>query len=131
MARGYRDEDPCEPSAIESIKEAALAEAEDSKRKARKAIVLPERETAQQSAIRIAQDAVLILRRELAYRVELSAIHPGLIEMQDLVALLKLVRDLGSAAGGDDLPEQKVNYDRLTPAERVQLAALQLKVSYE
>lgn len=116
------DDAPAPPE--ELTREAAEA-------RAREALVLPEKETSREACLRIAQDAVLILRRELAYRVELAAILPGQVSMQDLIALLRLVKDLGAATGDPDAPEQKANYDRLTPAERVQLAALQLKVSYE
>ena len=104
---------------------------EEARKQARAAIVLPAKETSQESCLRIAQDAVLVLRRELAYRAELAMLMPGQVSMQDIVQLLRLVKDLGAAVGDPDAPEQKANYDRLTPAERVQLAALQLKVTYE
>jgi hypothetical protein len=112
------------PPPAELTREAAESQA-------RLAVVLPASETSKESCLRIAQDAVLILRRELAFRVELAAIMPGQVSMQDLIALLRLVKDLGDATRDPGESEQKANYDRLTPAERVQLAALQLKVTYE
>lgn len=91
----------------------------------------PEPETAEQAIIHIAQDAVVILRRELAYRAELSMTRPGVISMGDCIALLRLTTDLGAAAmRGDDGDALRANYDRLSPSERVQLAALQMKVDY-
>jgi hypothetical protein len=88
-------------------------------------------ETAEQAITRIAQDAVVILRRELAYRAELSLSEPGRISMSDLVALLRLTADLGVAAmRGEDSQATRADYSRLSPDELAQYAALSLKVGY-
>lgn len=100
-------------------------------RRAREAVQDPGIETAEDAITHIAQDAVLILRRELAYRAELSRIMPGLMSMTDTVALLRLTTELGEAVKrGSDETEQQVDYSPLSPQERVQLAALLLKVNY-
>jgi hypothetical protein len=92
---------------------------------------LPEAETAQAAVVAISQDAVLILRRELAYRANLSMLQPGLVNMSDCIALLRLATELGAAAAkGQDGEAQQADYSRLSPEERVQLAALLLKVDY-
>ena len=92
---------------------------------------VPAIETSQEALVCIAQDAVLILRRELAYRAVLSIEEPGRVSMFDCIALLRLTTELGAAAGrGSEEVGQKANYDRLSPAERVQLASLLLKVDY-
>jgi hypothetical protein len=88
-------------------------------------------ETAEQAITHIAQDAVVILRRELAYRAELCLSSPGRISMSDLVALLRLTADLGVAAMRDeDGQAQRADFSRLSPEERAQFAALMLKVDY-
>lgn len=90
-----------------------------------------EPETSQEAITRIAQDAVVILRRELAFRAELSLADPGSVSMTDCIALLRLTTELGAAAmRGADGDVLRANYDRLSPSERVQLAALQMKVDY-
>jgi hypothetical protein len=88
----------------------------------------PPTETAEQALVHIAQDAVVILRRELSWRATLRA---GSVLMSDCIALLRLAAELGAAAkrgAGDE--EQQLDYSRLSPGERVQLAALLLKVDY-
>jgi hypothetical protein len=88
-------------------------------------------ETAQVAVANISQDAVVILRRELAYRADLSMRQPGLVNMSDCIALLRLATELGAAAAkGQDGESQQADYSRLSPEERVQLAALLLKVDY-
>jgi hypothetical protein len=88
-------------------------------------------ETAQAAVVAISQDAVLILRRELAYRANLSMLQPGLVNMSDCIALLRLATELGAAAAkGQDGEAQQADYSRLSQEERVQLAALLLKVDY-
>jgi hypothetical protein len=91
--------------------------------------VVPETETVQEAVVHIAQDAVLILRRELAHQAELSLLCPGTVKMDDLVALLKLTAELGATAKRGD-EAQQADYSRLSPEERAQLAALLLKVDY-
>jgi hypothetical protein len=92
---------------------------------------LPEVETAQAAVVAISQDAVVILRRELAYRANLSVLQPGLVNMSDCIALLRLATELGAAAAkGQDGEAQQADYSRLSQEERVQLAALLLKVDY-
>ncbi len=91
--------------------------------------LVPETETVQEAVVHIAQDAVLILRRELAFQAELSQRTPGYVKMDDLVALLKLSAELGTRAKRGD-EEQQPDYSRLSADERVQLAALLLKVDY-
>lgn len=90
---------------------------------------LPEPEPVEDSLLAIAQDAVIILRHELRSKAELAVRHPGWMSMTDCIALLRLTAELGDAAkrgqeGG------AANYDRLSPEEREQLAALLLKVDY-
>jgi hypothetical protein len=97
----------------------------------RASLALPEKETSQESLQRIAQDAVLILRREFAFRAEMALRMPGLLTVFDLNQLLRTMAGLTELARDPEESQQKANYDRLTPAERVQLAALQLKVTYE
>ena len=90
---------------------------------------VPPTETAEQALVGIAQDAVVILRRELAFRSALSMKAPGGVKMKDLVAMLKLLVDLvPTAMKGHE--GQSANFDALTPEERVQFAALLSKVEY-
>lgn len=91
---------------------------------------VPETETAAEAITRIAQDAVVILRRELAYRAELSMLSPGRISMSDCIALLRLTTDLGEAAKRGADGDAPADYSRLSPDERAQLATLLLKVDY-
>lgn len=93
-------------------------------------LAIPETETVQQSLLAIAQDAVVILRRELAWKARMAEVRPGLMEMSDVVALLKLMTELGEAAKRGAEGGPVANYDRLTAAEREQLATLLLKVDY-
>lgn len=88
-----------------------------------------EPETSEEAIIRIAQDAVVILRRELEYRAAVSALEPGSVSMGDCISLLRLTTELGSAARRGDA-QGEADYSRLSPQERVQLAALLLKVDY-
>lgn len=88
-------------------------------------------ETSEQALVGIAQDAVIILRRELAWRASLSVMRPGSLSMSDTIALLRLATELGAAAKrGAEGDSQRADYTRLSPEERVQLAALLLKVDY-
>lgn len=88
----------------------------------------PPTETAEQALVGIAQDAVVILRRELSWRATLRA---GSVSMGDCIALLRLATELGAAAKrGQEDEGQQADYSRLSPTERVQLAALLLKVDY-
>lgn len=91
--------------------------------------LVPNAETAQEAVVRIAQDAVLILRRELAWRAEMSIKRPGLIKMEDLVALLRFAAELGATASKSE-DGKAADYSRLSAEERAQLAALLLKVDY-
>ena len=93
----------------------------------RASLVMPAVETAQESLMRIAQDAVLILRRELAFRAAMSERMPGLLTVFDINALLRTMTELAPLAKqpGED---KEADYSRLTPAERAQLATLLLKV---
>ncbi len=88
-----------------------------------------EPEPVEASLLGIAQDAVIILRHELRAKAELAVSRPGWMSMGDCIALLRLTTELGEAAKrGQD--GGHANYDRLSPAEREQLAALLLKVDY-
>lgn len=87
-------------------------------------------ETVGESLLHIAQDAVVILRRELAWKARLAEVRPGLMNMSDCIALLKLMAELGEAAKRGDEGGAEANYDRLTAEEKQQLAALLLKVDY-
>lgn len=87
----------------------------------------PPTETAEQALTRIAQDAVVILRRELAWR---AGLRPGTVSMSDCIALLRLATELGAAARRGAEDSAQADYSRLSPDERVQLAALLLKVDY-
>lgn len=90
---------------------------------------VPPTETAEQALVGIAQDAVVILRRELAFQSALSMRGPGTVKMKDLVAMLKLLVDLvPHAMKGHE--GQGANFDALTPDERIQFAALLSKVEY-
>lgn len=84
-------------------------------------------ETAEQALVGIAQDAVVILRRELSWRATLRA---GSVSMSDCIALLRLATELGAAAKQGAEDGAQADYSRLSPEERVQLAALLLKVDY-
>jgi hypothetical protein len=88
-----------------------------------------EPEPVQESLLHIAQDAVIILRRELAEKARLATRNPGWMSMSDCIALLRLTSELGEAAKRKD-GGQQADYSRLSPEERVQLAALLLKVDY-
>jgi hypothetical protein len=91
----------------------------------------PDTETSQAALVRIAQDAVIILRRELSFRAQVSLLEPGSISMGDCIALLRLTTELGAAARkGETGQAQAADYSRLSPQERVQLAGLLLKVDY-
>lgn len=92
---------------------------------------VPETETVPEAMAHIAQDAVLILRRGLAFHAERVLRYPSAISVTDCVALLRMTTELGAAAkqGAQD-EAQQADYSRLSPAERVQLAALLLKVDY-
>lgn len=93
---------------------------------------IPGVETSQEAIVCIAQDAVLILRHELAFRAVQSLEAPGQVSMGDCIALLRLTTELGAAAArGAEEVGQKANYDRLSPAQRVQLSSLLLLVEYE
>lgn len=95
------------------------------------ALDIPATETAKEAITAIAQDAVLILRRELAYKASLALREPGFVSMQDCIALLRLTADLGTTAmRGSEDGGQEADYSRLSLEERVQLAALLLKVDY-
>lgn len=115
-------------------RKAAARKGWDTRREKRSALAvgeLPEVETAEAAITGISQDAVLILRRELRYRAQLSMLQPGMVNMSDCIALLRLGADLATAASkGQDGEAQKADYSRLSPEERVQLAALLLKVDY-
>lgn len=91
---------------------------------------LPPTETVQESLLHIAQDAVIILRRELQWKAQLAMLRPGMMNMSDCIALLKLTTELGEAAKRGDGDGPQASYERLSPDERVQLAALLLKVDY-
>jgi len=85
-------------------------------------------ETAELAIVGISQDAIVILRRELAWR---AGLRPGTVSMSDCIALLRLATELGAAAKrGAEGDTQQADYSRLSPTERVQLAALLLKVDY-
>lgn len=92
---------------------------------------VPDVETSEAALVAIAQDAVVILRRELAFKAVRSIEQPGSVSMNDCVALLRLTAELGAAARrGSEEVGQRANYDRLTPPQRVQLASLLLLVDY-
>lgn len=86
-------------------------------------------EPVEDSLLAIAQDAVIILRHELRAKAELAVKHPGWMSMTDCIALLRLTAELGDAAKRGE-EGGAANYDRLSPEEREQLAALLLKVDY-
>jgi hypothetical protein len=90
---------------------------------------VPPTETAEQALVGIAQDAVVIVRRALAYRAAVAIEKPARIGMHDCVALLKLMVDLVPAAmkGHEG---QRASFDALTPDEREQFATLLSKVEY-
>jgi hypothetical protein len=85
-------------------------------------------ETSEQAIVAIAQDAVLILRRGLAYHAERALRFPRTVQMHDCVALLRLVTELGPAAMRGSGGGSPADYSRLSPAELEQYAALSLKV---
>lgn len=91
---------------------------------------VPEGETAQEAIVHIAEDAVLILRRELAWKAEMALLQPGRVSMSDCIALLRLTADLGEAAGKGTDGGAQADYSRLSPEELAQYAALSLKVAY-
>lgn len=84
-------------------------------------------ETAEQALVGIAQDAVVILRRELSWR---ATLRTGSVSMSDCISLLRLATELGAAAKKGAEESARADYSRLSPDERVQLAALLLKVDY-
>lgn len=86
-------------------------------------------ETSEQAITAIAQDAVLILRRELAHKAEISMLYPGRISMGDCISLLRLTADLGVAAMRGANGEAQADYSRFSPEELQQYAALSLKVA--
>jgi hypothetical protein len=88
-------------------------------------------ETSDQAITAIAQDAVLILRRGMAYHAHRALQFPQTVQMHDCVALLRLVAEIGPAAmRGEDGQAQRADFSRLSPEERAQFAALMLKVDY-
>jgi hypothetical protein len=92
---------------------------------------IPDVETSEAALVAIAQDAVVILRRELAFKALLSIENPGTVALGDCIALLRLATELGAAARrGSEEVGQRANYDRLSPQQRVQLASLLLLVDY-
>ena len=84
----------------------------------------------QESLLHIAQDAVTILRHELAWKARAAQMRPGFMNMSDCIALLRLTAELGEAAKRNDADGPGASYDRMTPEEREQLAVLLLKVDY-
>jgi hypothetical protein len=109
---------------------AALMTREQAEAEARQAVSELGIETSQEAARHIAEDAVIVLRRELAYRAELSQRMPGLVTMFEINQLLGIVGELAELTRDPNAGEQQADYSRLTPAERTQLAALLLKVEY-
>lgn len=114
----------------------AKAKAKPAKKRRRRAeLAAPQRpppppETVQESLQHIAQDAVIILRRELAEKAERALKRPGQMSMSDCIALLRLTAEIGEAAKRGSEEQGEANYERLSPEERVQLATLLLKVEY-
>jgi hypothetical protein len=90
---------------------------------------LPPTETVQEALVGIAQDAVLILRRGLAYHFDRITAHPSALSVSDCTALLRLMAEFGPAAAKSANGEPvRVDYSRLSPEELAQYAALSLKV---
>lgn len=90
---------------------------------------MPAGETVPEALLHVAQDALSILRHELAAKAQLAQKNPGWMSMSDCIALLRLTAELGEAAKRGEGGAQP-NYDRMTPEERQQLAVLLLKVDY-
>lgn len=90
---------------------------------------LPRTETMQEALTGIAQDAVLILRRGLAYHFDRITAHPSALSVADCTALLRLMAEFGPAAAkGPDGEPLQADYSRLSRDELAQYAALSLKV---
>lgn len=107
----------------------AKARPRRSKRKAPLPEVAIPVETPEQAITAIAQDMVVILRRGLAYHAERLLTHPSAVSLHDCTALLRLLADIGpTAMKGHE--GQRPNFEGLAPEERVQLAALLIKVDY-
>jgi hypothetical protein len=87
-----------------------------------------ELETSEQAITAIAQDAVLILRRGLRHHADRALTFPQVVKMNDCIALLRLVAELGPAAAKGVGSGAQADYSRLSPEELAQYAALSLKV---
>jgi hypothetical protein len=87
-------------------------------------------ETSEQAITAIAQDAVLILRRGMAYHADRALEYPQTVQMHDCIALLRLVAELGPAAMRGADGGAPADFSRLNPEELEQYAALSLKVGY-
>ncbi len=102
------------------------------KRAAKRSVELrptPRTETVQEALVGIAQDAVLILRRGLAYHADRLTSYPSALTVSDCTALLRLMAEFGPAAAkGSDGEPVRADYSRLSPDELAQYAALSLKV---
>ena len=81
-------------------------------------------ETPSQAVASIAQDALVVLRHELAWRASQAVTAPGQASLGELVQLLKLCSDLGLSAAQQPSAEAEtpVDYSTLTPEELAILA---------
>jgi hypothetical protein len=98
------------------------------KRTAKRAPLALPVETSDQAITAIAQDAVLILRRGMAYHANRALEYPQTVQMHDCVALLRLVAEIGPAAMRGADGGARADYSRLSPEELAQYATLSLKV---
>lgn len=77
-------------------------------------------ETPEQACAAIAQDSLVILRAELEHKAALALAQPGSVNMKELVALMRLLAELGGFAGA--APQAEPDYSSLTPDELQTLA---------
>lgn len=80
-------------------------------------------ESPAQAVSAIAQDALVVLRHELAWRASQAVVNPGGASLAELVQLLKLCSDLGLSAQQAPSDAETVDYSTLTPEELSTLAA--------
>ena len=114
------------PRASKRVGKARKRASKRSAKEKRPAVIAPV-ETSEQAIAAIAQDAVLILRRGLAYHARRAQRRPSDISLSACLALLRLVAELGPAAmKGQEVRE--ADFEALSPEERLQFAGLLGKV---
>jgi hypothetical protein len=79
-------------------------------------------ESPAQAVTAIAQDALVVLRHELAWRASQAVVNPGGASLGELVQLLKLCSDLGLSAQQAPSDTEAVDYSRLSEHELAVLA---------